>query len=503
MPQQSDTMTEGTVVKWHKQEGDKVKEGDVIAEIETDKATMEMEAFEAGTLAVIKAPAGTKVPVGELIAVLATKNESVDDVKKKFAGNGSAAKAAEPSQARTQARGEQGGQREQEGRGPGTIAAPPEAVTAKRREEEEGGGVPGGPLEQGRAQSRFESVQEPPEHTSEAMSRKATQHVSDARGASGQSPVPHRGGGDGRIRISPLAKKLAEEKGIDVSRIEGSGPNGRIVKQDVLDFAEERGIQPAAQKPEVRPLQPESPQGTTTLPVPASRLSAGKTEVVPLSKIRGVIAKRLQQSKQNIPHFYETVDCDVEELTKLRVKLNEQLKPLNIKLSIGDLVAKAIATALTEHPALNAHFNGSEITRFGDVNLGVAVALPDGLIVPVLRGVNYMGFREIRVRSADLVERARAQRLKQDEMTGATFTVSNLGMFGVREFSAIINPPEVGILAVGGAEKRAVVRGDQIVARTMMTLTLSADHRAVDGATAAEFLTTLRQLLEEPAMMLA
>src|SRR5205814_386426 len=178
-----------------------------------------------------------------------------------------------------------------------------------------------------------------------------------------------------------------------------------------------------------------------------------------------------------------------------------------IKLSIGDLVAKAIATALTEHPALNAHFNGSEITRFGDVNLGMAVALPDGLIVPVLRGVNYMGFREIRVRSADLVERARSQRLKQDELGGATFTVSNLGMFGVREFSAIINPPEVGILAVGGAEKRAVVRsvngGDQIVARTMMTLTLSADHRAVDGATAAEFLTTLRQLLEEPAMMLA
>jgi pyruvate dehydrogenase E2 component (dihydrolipoamide acetyltransferase) len=193
----------------------------------------------------------------------------------------------------------------------------------------------------------------------------------------------------------------------------------------------------------------------------------------------------------------------VEELTKLRARLNEQLKPLNIKLSIGDLVAKAVATALTEHPALNAHFNGSEITRFGDVNLGIAVALPDGLIVPVLRGVNYMGFREIRVRSADLVERARAQRLKQEELGGATFTVSNLGMFGVREFSAIINPPEVGILAVGGAEKRAVVREDQIVARMMITLTLSADHRAVDGATAAEFLTTLRQLLEEPAMMLA
>src|SRR5207248_1778032 len=189
--------------------------------------------------------------------------------------------------------------------------------------------------------------------------------------------------GEGRIRISPLAKKLADEKGIDISRIQGSGPRGRIVKEDVL-AAQQTNV---PQKAEVRPLKPESheaPEGSPHLPVPASRLSAGKTEVVPLSKIRGVIAKRLQASKQNVPHFYETVDCDVEELTKLRARLNEQLKPLNIKLSIGDLVAKAIATALTEHPGLNAHFNGSEITRFGDVNLSVAVALPDGSIVPVL-----------------------------------------------------------------------------------------------------------------------
>jgi pyruvate dehydrogenase E2 component (dihydrolipoamide acetyltransferase) len=335
------------------------------------------------------------------------------------------------------------------------------------------------------------------------MSREATQHLTEARAASAKRPVTLPSG-DARIRVSPLAKRIAEEKGVDLSKLHGSGPGGRIVKQDVIDYATQSGIQPSTelQKTEVRPLQPQSP--ARAQPVFADRLGAGETEIVPLSKIRGVIAKRLQASKQNIPHFYETVDCDVEELTQLRAKLNEQLKGQNIKLSIGDLVTKAVATALTEHPALNAHFNGTEITRFGDVNLGMAVALPEGLIVPVLRGVNHMGFREIRVRSADLVDRARAQRLKQDEMTGATFTVSNLGMFGVREFSAIINPPEVGILAVGGAEKRAVVRGgDQIVARSMMTLTLSADHRAVDGATAAEFLSTLRQLLEEPAMMLA
>src|SRR5438552_4369101 len=183
--------------------------------------------------------------------------------------------------------------------------------------------------------------------------------------------------------------------------------------------------------------------------------------------------------------------------------MNKALEKSGVRLSVGDFVAKGVATALTQHRVINAHFNGTEITTFPDVNLGMAVALPNGLIVPVLRNINQMGLAEIRVRSADLVDRAREQRLKQDELTGATFTVSNLGMFGVREFSAIINPPEVAILAVGNAEKRAVVKGDQIVPRTMMTVTLSADHRAVDGATAAEFLGVLRQLLEEPAMMLA
>jgi pyruvate dehydrogenase E2 component (dihydrolipoamide acetyltransferase) len=231
-------------------------------------------------------------------------------------------------------------------------------------------------------------------------------------------------------------------------------------------------------------------------------MQSGGKEVIPLTKIRGVIAQRLQASKQNIPHFYETVDIDVEDLSKLRERLNKQLEREKVRLSLGDLVAKGIAQALVENPALNATFNGTEITRYADVNLGMAVALPDGLIVPVLRGINHMGFREIRLRSADLIDRARTQRLKQDEMTGATFTVSNLGAMGVREFSAIVNPPEVGILAVGAAEKRAVVRGDQIVARTMMTVTLSADHRAVDGAVAAAFLGTLRQLLEEPGLML-
>ena len=446
MPQLSDTMTEGTVVKWLKKEGDKIKSNEVIAEVETDKATMETEAFEGGTLA-YAVTEGTKVPVGQIIAVLASSKENPADVKKKYVGG--AVKAAKE---------------------PALVASAPTA----------------------------------PEHPTLVGASVGEMHEPDSNRLHGAtrediSTEPKKGAmpEDGRIRVSPLAKKIATERGVDLSQIKGSGPGGRIIKQDVIS------AQPALvpQKVEARPLQP-----SVNLPAPVvparQRVAAGETEIIPLSKIRQVIATRLQQSKQTIPHFYETADIDVEDLTKLRGRLNQQLESQKIKLSLGDLVAKAIATALEEHPALNAHFNGKEITRFGDVNLGMAVALPEGLIVPVLRGVNHMNLREIRVRSADLVDRARAQRLKQDELTGATFTVSNLGMFGVREFSAIINPPEVGILAVGGAEKRAVVRGDQIVARHMMTVTLSCDHRAVDGATAAEFLGTLRQLLEEPGLML-
>jgi len=205
-----------------------------------------------------------------------------------------------------------------------------------------------------------------------------------------------------------------------------------------------------------------------------------------------------------VPHFYVTVDVDVEAVMALRAGMNKALEPEGIKLSLNDFVSKAAATALLRHPAVNAHFAGDSIVRFGDVHLGIAVAIPDGLIVPVIRSADQMGLRELQQRTAELAKKARATppRLKEDEMKGATFTISNLGMYGVRDFAAIINPPSVAILAVAGAEKRAVVRGEQIVARTMMSLTLSVDHRAVDGATAAEFLRTLKGMLEEPGMML-
>jgi pyruvate dehydrogenase E2 component (dihydrolipoamide acetyltransferase) len=325
------------------------------------------------------------------------------------------------------------------------------------------------------------------------------EHESVGHGATRETPtavppVPHHGNGNGdRLIVSPLARRIAADKGIDLKQVSGSGPNGRIVQKDVLTYTP-KTAEPAKTKTETKP---------SAVPQP-SRVSRGEKQVVPLTKMRQAIAKGLQASKQNIPHFYETIDVDVEELSALRVRLNTSLEAEKVRLSIGDLISKAVTVALLKHPALNSHYNAdkAEITRFGDVHLGFAVALPDGLIVPVLRNIDQMGLKEIRKRSAELIDRARAQRLKQDEMTGATFTVSNLGTFGIREFSAIINPPSVGILAVASAEKRAVVRNDQIIARTMLTLTLSADHRAVDGAVAAEFLRTLKGLLEEPGLML-
>jgi pyruvate dehydrogenase E2 component (dihydrolipoamide acetyltransferase) len=432
MPQLSDTMTEGTVVKWYKKEGDKVKEGEKVADVETDKAVMEMESSEAGTLAAILVAEGQKVAVGAQLALIAKGNENPADLKKSGAGAAKSVKAAgSPSASQ------------------GTIATLEAASSSEIHE---------------------------PDRVGHGATRTAPEPV---------PPVPSRGNGYGeRIRVSPLAKRIAADKGIDLSQIKGSGPGGRIVQRDVMGAAPETVAAPMIAKPQ------------------AAKAPAGAKEVIALTKIRGVIAMRLQQSKQTIPHFYETIDINMEAASALREKLNRQLEKENIRLSVADLIAKGIAKALQFNPALNATFNGTEITRYADVNLGMAVALPEGLIVPVLRGINHLGLKDIRTRSADLIDRARAQKLKQDEMTGATFTVSNLGTMGIREFSAIVNPPEVGILAIGSAEQRAVVREGQIVARTMMTVTLSADHRVVDGATAAEFLRTLKNLLEEPGMML-
>lgn len=436
MPQLSDTMTEGTLVKWHAKEGDKVKENQKIADVETDKAVMEMECFDAGTLAVVLVAEGQKVPVGAILAVVAVGGESVAEVKAKYASGGSK-QTAKPAEV--------------------------------RHEKLAGGSTASGTT----------AVMDAPA---------AVEGAGDA-------------GGSQRVKASPLARRIARDRGVDLTSIEGSGPGGRIVQKDVLSRgAELAGALISGTSSSSAAAAAAAPAAKA--PAFAAPRVSGSKEVIPMTKIRQVIAQRLQQSKQTIPHFYETIDIDMEAVSDLREKVNARLEKEKIRISVGDFIAKAVAAALVAHPVLNSTFNGTEVTQYADVNLGMAVALPNGLIVPVLRGINNMGVKEIRLRSSDLVDRARGQKLKQDEMSGATFTVSNLGTFGIREFSAIVNPPEVGILAIGAAEARAVVHEGVIVARQVMTVTLSADHRVVDGATAAEFLRTLKGYLEEPGTML-
>ena len=477
MPQLSDTMTEGTLVKWLKAEGEAVAEGEMVAEVETDKATMEMEAGdEAGTLATILAKEGEAVAVGEPIGVLALKGEDAAAIKKQYSNGKKPASSSDAPKPAASAVGSE----PTEGQAPATTIDKEEAAPAGKV----GGGNGGG-------------------------SGGVTRHAADidyGGPASIDMPMPaapddpSATNGHGRLIASPLAKKIAEKKGVELSKLAGTGPGGRIVQKDVLDYIEKG--ESASGHPHVAPPKEAAPAPKPPASPLPQRVASGKTETIELTKMRATIAQRLQQSKQTIPHFYEVVDIDMQAANDLRASLNKTLEKEKVRLSIGDLIAKAVASTLKQHPALNATFDGKTVTRHGDVHLGMAVALPDGLIVPILRNIDQMGLREIRQRSADLVDRARAQKLKRDEMSGATFTVSNLGTFGIREFSAIVNPPEVGILAIGAGDERAVVRGGQIVARPVMSVTLSADHRVVDGATAAEFLRTLKQMLEEPGMML-
>jgi pyruvate dehydrogenase E2 component (dihydrolipoamide acetyltransferase) len=451
MPQLSDTMTEGTLVKWLKKEGDKVKAGEIVAEVETDKATMEMESFEGGTLAHVVVQEGGKVAVGAAVAILATSKENAADVKKSYAAGkaGTATPAAAPvAQAATSA-----------------------AVIQKVGGSEKAKSTSGtATLEQ----ASSGEIHDLTDNNHGATRQTLEQAPSDAE---------TNGNGHDAMKVSPLARRIAAAGNIPLHELHGSGPGGRIIQRDVLAY------------------QPREQRGGSSA---ASPTAPGEKQVIAMTKMRTAIATALQKSKQTIPHFYASIDIDVEDLSKLRERINQKLEKEKVRLSIADFITKAVTYSLGKHPALNARFDSgkNEITRYGDVNLGIAVAVPDGLIVPVLRAVNRMGLKDIRQKSADLIERARAQKLRREEQTEGTFTISSLGTMGIREFNAIINPPEVGILAIGAAEKRAVVKGDAIVARMMLTVTLSADHRVVDGATAAEFLQTLKHAMEEPGMML-
>ncbi len=463
MPQQSDTMTEGTLVAWNVKEGDSYSEGDVVAEIETDKATMEMEGpDEPGTVAAVLVQEGEAANVGAVLAVIALEGEDAAAIKQQYA-SGAPAKT--------------------------------ESDSAPDAEEEPAGG-----------QEAYASSKQEGQQQSGSVERKPAAPSYEGSGSDVTMTMPpaeannNHGAKGGRLKASPLARRVAALRGVDLAALTGTGPGGRIVQKDVLDFADQKADDPAP-TPEPAP-QPQADQGQKTKD--KGHTTKDEYEVIELSKMRKTIAQRLQQSKQTIPHFYESIDIDMEAASAFRKRVNASLEKDGVRLSIGDVIAKAVAVALKRHPTLNSHFNDADSTirRFDAVHLGVAVALDNGLIVPVLRDLDRMGLRQIREASKDLIDRARGGKLKGEEMSGATFTVSNLGTMGIREFSAIVNPPEVAILAIGGAEQRAVVKGGEIVPRLTMTVTLSADHRVVDGADAAQYLGTLRGLLEEPETML-
>ena len=398
----SPTMEEGQLVRWLKAEGDVVASGDILAEIETDKATMELVARGDGVLRKVLLAAGGTAPVGEVIGIIAAADEDISAI----AGGAASAPAA-----------------------PAPAAAQPPAAAPKS-----------------------------------------------------ESPAPAAAASTeegGRVKASPLARRLADDLGVDLARVEGSGPGGRIVKRDVEAARESASAAPA-------------PSAAAWAP------SAAEYEDLQVSQMRKTIAKRLVESIGPVPHFFLTIDVDMGRVIEARGRINEMLERRGEKISINDIVLKAVAAALHRHPECNAQWHGTFVRRFNSVHLGVAVAVEDGLITPVVKNAHLKGISQIAREVRELAARGREKKLMPDEYTGSTFSVSNLGMFGIHEFTAIINPPEAGILAVGGVEDTPVVVDGQVVVRPRMRVTMSCDHRVIDGAQGSRFLATLKTMLEEP-----
>lgn len=464
----SPTMEEGTIVKWNKKEGDPVKQGDVLAEIETDKANMEMEALAAGVLRKILVPAGGKAPVGALIGVIADPQE---DISKVLAG-AQPAPAAKPSEAAPAAKPPE----------PAPAATPsaaaPQAQPAAAATSAAKGAEPAAPREA-----------EPPPQT-RPQPVPVAREPEPERPRPQPAPVAAQGGGEGRVKASPLARSMAAQRNIPLESVTGSGPGGRIIKRDIEAWgggaaaAQER---PAPAAPAARP-SPARP--------PAPSVKPG--EEIPLSGMRRTIARRLSESKVAAPHFYLTVEIDMDRAVDLREQI---VQAEEVKLSVNDLVVKACAKALVRFPTVNASWNEDRITTHPEVHVGVAVAIPDGLIVPVVRNADRKSVVEIAREVKELAARARERKLKPEEFTGSTFTVSNLGMYDVAEFTAIINPPESAIVAVGTVREVPVVLDGQIRPGRRMRLTMSSDHRVIDGVLAAQFMAEVKRLLESPVSL--
>jgi pyruvate dehydrogenase E2 component (dihydrolipoamide acetyltransferase) len=449
MPALSPTMEKGNLAKWLKREGDAVKSGDVIAEIETDKATMEVEAVDEGTLAKIMVPEGTAdVPVNQVIAVLAGEGEDVKAAAAAGAGQGTAAPAAKPQ-----------------------AALPKTEVPAPAK--------------------------------TEAPKAAATPSAQAPAVALQAAPALQARDGN-RAFASPLARRLAKEAGIDVSRIDGSGPHGRIVARDVEAAKSGRGLKTAG-APAAAAVAPSIAPSMSDAQVRAL-FEDGSYEVVPHDGMRRTIAQRLTQSTQTIPHFYLTIDCNIGKLLAAREEINAAApkdkdgKPA-YKLSVNDFVLKALALALQRIPDANVSWTDGAMLKHKHSDIGVAVALPGGLITPIVRQAESKSLSTISNEMKDLASRARARKLKPMEYQGGTSAVSNLGMYGIKDFTAVINPPHATILAVGAGEERAVVKNGKIEAAHIMSVTLSCDHRAVDGALGAELIGAFKTLIENPVMM--
>ncbi len=566
MPKMSDTMTEGVLAKWHKKVGDKVKSGDVLAEIETDKATMDFESYQDGTLLYIGVEEGKAVPVDAVIGVIGKEGEDYKSVlesstDKSSSGSSSEAVAEKPTTVSektataTAAATKEAAPKTDTSKIPATVirmpalsdtmtegvinkwnfkvgdkvksddsladvetdkatmevvgyetgtllyigpkegeAAPVNGIIAIVGKEgtditpllaDDGAGTRGGSSEP----------------TTEAPKEAASGGGSEAPRGGAEEPAPTTSD-DSRVKASPLARKIAKDKGINLNDVKGSAEGGRIIKKDVEEYT------PAA-KQVAAASSSSTPASTATAPATATKEAAPvvipqyvgqeKFTEKPVTQMRKVIAKRLSESLFTAPHFYVTMSIDMDQCVAARVKMNE-FAP--VKISFNDLVLKACAVALKQHPNVNSSWLGDKIRYNEHVNIGVAVAVEDGLLVPVVRFADGKSLSAISVEVKDFVQRAKAKKLQPSDWEGSTFTISNLGMFGVEEFTAIINPPDACILAVSGIQQVPVVKNGAVVPGNVMKVTLSCDHRVVDGATGAAFLQTLKALLEEPVRLL-
>jgi pyruvate dehydrogenase E2 component (dihydrolipoamide acetyltransferase) len=489
----SPTMEEGRLVTWLKDEGDEVAEGDVLAEVETDKATMELVARGSGVLRSRLIGDGDTANVGDLIGVIAAADEDIASLVGGQGGDGAGAAPAsgggneeeeeeEEEEDKEEERGKEKGK--ERGKEKGKETEKEKEATSERRparkQDGEGGeepapaGAEGGGAERGAAAADGGTA--PPE-----------------TGDREEDEVAPAAADGGRVKSSPLARRLAREGGIDLSSVQGSGPRGRIVRRDVE--------QATAAAP--RAARAGAPEGAAPAPAAAPAGDARYREH-PLSQMRRTIARRLAQSLGPVPHFFLTVEADMGEAVRLRERLNRRFEAEGVKVSPNDLVLKAVAMALKRHPFVNAAWTGDAIRLYEQVHIGVAVAVEEGLITPVVRDADRKGIAEIASEVRELAGRARERKLKPEEYTGSTFSVSNLGMFGIEEFTAVINPPEAAILAVGAIGPKVVVdEGGEVAVRQRMRMTLSCDHRVVDGATGAQFLQTLVGFLEDPLLMIA